>query len=654
MKLDIRNNRDYSKTISFQQLWLKEQFTRLRKVYTKEEVSNDMLKEILLDEYSKRLLIDGRLYNNVDNSNKSMNQETFINTFLNKPYILSGYGVFYENQNNSTNIGAAALKFLLETRGIYKQKQKDSVYGSDEYVFNKINQLTYKLLANSYYGILGEKNSTFYNSFVQNSITMTGQDLTTTTIIGLENFLADNVQFNDFDDVMNFISHVDSEKRQRSILDYLNNKVVTNDDLFKYFKEKTNNLPEDMEEVLKKLVSTFDEEKTNVLYYKNRVLDFIDDTWGKSMLSRLSMYTYEAKPEEAMIEPLKEFRDIVIEFCYTDILFEDRFKRVVKDYRKSTIASDTDSVFINLKNYIDKTNNDLQLDKTDKVQQQTVMNIYVDVVTEVLERMLSKLTNNMGILKEYEGLINMKSEFVYRRIMTTYNKKHYAGIITAELGELLPEPDDDIKGLQIRKSSVPKVLKKRFKKILIDDILLSESIDLKDIIDKFDLLSKEIEASLIKGESTFAIPKKGGAIDDYKIPSSIEPLRGAIVWNQLEPENSIVFGENVNIIKLKPIDKDDPLLEALKQTHPKKHKIIMKTVFNEGVAKPKLDFSRFGFTVISMPKSQGNIPDYLTPLIDLESMVNFNISNGYILLESLGVYCDEVANVKYKSNIIEI
>ena len=48
---------------------------------------------------------------------------------------------------------------------------------------------------NSYYGILGEKNSVFYNPFVQNSITMTGQDLITTAILGMESFLRNNVLF---------------------------------------------------------------------------------------------------------------------------------------------------------------------------------------------------------------------------------------------------------------------------------------------------------------------------------------------------------------------------------------------------------------------------------------------------------------------------
>jgi hypothetical protein len=55
-----------------------------------------------------------------------------------------------------------------------------------------------------------------------------------------------------------------------------------------------------------------------------------------------------------------------------------------------------------------------------------------------------------------------------------------------------------------------------------------------------------------------------------------------------------------------------------------------------------------------VPKSVDKIPGYLLPMIDLQTMVTNNMTNGYIILESLGVYTEEVKTTKYKSNIIEI
>ena len=154
--------------------------------------------------YETRRIVKGRLYNNATSDNTVLTQEQFINMYLNEPYVLSGYACFYQNQDNSINISSAALENLGDMRKVNKKKMEAAEHGSDEYVYYRILQLTYKVLMNSYYGILGEKNSVFYNPFVQNSITMTGQDLITTTIIGMENFLSNNVLFED-DDIITFI-----------------------------------------------------------------------------------------------------------------------------------------------------------------------------------------------------------------------------------------------------------------------------------------------------------------------------------------------------------------------------------------------------------------------------------------------------------------
>ena len=63
----------------------------------------------------------------------------------------------------------------------------------------------------------------------------------------------------------------------------------------------------------------------------------------------LTSFKFTEKPEDDMIEPLNEFKRVIIEFYY--LIFDDRFKRVVKDARKNIIASDTDSVFINFNIY---------------------------------------------------------------------------------------------------------------------------------------------------------------------------------------------------------------------------------------------------------------------------------------------------------------
>jgi len=484
---------------------------------------------------------------------------------------------------------------------------------------------------------------------------MTGQDLTTTSIISLENFLADNTEFNDFDDIMTFTQETLSEEIDDSILRFIDEpKDAT--DLLMYFQDKTRNMSGIVETKLEDMIAKFDSETINRLFYKNKVLQFIfDSTYLTDRLNKLVQFTYGEKPEEAMVESLDVFRDIIINFTFSNVIFEDRYKRTMKDMRKSTILADTDSVFINLNNYIQDTTAKLNLDKENKVQQMTVMNVYVDVITQVLKKIFWKLTGNMGLLDEFKPLINMKSEYLYKRIMCTRNKKNYSGIITGELGKLLNHPVLDVKGLAIKKTTVPKRLRVKFTEILTEDILDAEHINIREILGKFDALGLEVERSLKAGELGYSLPKSIEQLDSYKNPSTLEQVRGALVWNALERDNQIMPPEKVNLLKLKTADKNHPALIELSIKYPKKYAVIMKTVFNEGLDKdPEIDISRFGMSVIAVPKGVEQIPEYLRPLIDYRTMVSKNMQNGYIMLESLGIYIEEIDSTQYKSNIIEL
>jgi hypothetical protein len=284
----------------------------------------------------------------------------------------------------------------------------------------------------------------------------------------------------------------------------------------------------------------------------------------------------------------------------------------------------------------------------------TIMNIFINITTEVLKKIFWTLTTNMGLIDEAKPIINMKSELIYKKIMLTRNKKNYAGIVTGELGKYLSEPILDIKGLAIRKSNIPKTLRDDFTNILQNDVLAPDHIDLRSIIAKYDAISRKIETSLKAGELIYSLPKNLELIEKYKNPDTIEAVRAMLIWNALEPDKQIVPPDKINMVKLNCFDSTDPRLETLKQTHPDKYDAIMKTVFNIGVTNPTIDVSRFGLACVAVPKDVETLPDYLIPFIDIKDMTNTNMTNGYIILESLGIYCQEVKTVKYKSNIISI
>lgn len=266
--------------------------------------------------------------------------------------------------------------------------------------------------------------------------------------------------------------------------------------------------------------------------------------------------------------------------------------------------------------------------------------------------------------------------------MLTENKKNYAGLITAELGKALSKPVLDMKGLSIKKTTVCKPLRKQFTNILQHDILEPTKIDLKNILNKYDTIGDDIENSLKNGEITYTLPKNVELFEGYKAPDTIEPVRAVLIWNALEPEQSIVPPEKINLIKLQAnlLDNFAETFSQLSQidaysislnsgmasnpnlsnaanllikNYPEKAKILAQVIFNIE-SKNQIDISRFGLASIALPKSVSKIPDYIRPFIDYEDMINQNITNGYILLKSLGIYVSDVGTTSYKSNIISI
>lgn len=580
----------------------------------------------------------------------------------------------YENQDNSVNISSAALENLGDMRKFNKKKMEAAEHGSNDYIYYRILQLTYKVLMNSYYGILGERNSVFYSSSVQNSITTTGQDLITTSIIAMESFLSNNVPFNDTDDVITFLLNVKSEKHDIEIMNYVD-APITKAELLEYLINHKKPEAELDVDLISDIISKFDNDLLTRIYYKNQIIPLIHNAWFVEKLKNMSQYVYAEEPSEEMKEDLNDFREKVIDFCHYDYLYEDRYKRAMKDKRKCIITIDTDSNFINLDFYLKSVSQMLDLDKSNETQQMTIMNIFINVTTEVLKKTFWTLTTNMGLIDRCKPIINMKSEFIYQRILLTRNKKSYGGIVTGELGKLLSKPVLDIKGLSIRKTSVPKKIRKEFTEILENDILKAKDIDLKSIIDKYDALGLSIEASLKSGSTEYLLPKNLELIESYKTPETIESVRATILWNALEPEDTIVPPDKINIVKLNPdiaaplaklssLDEIDSLLndndislelKNLIKNYPSKAKGIAKVIYNIGNSnKSAIDISRFGMSCIAVPKGIEQLPEYLVPLIDYRSMVNNNMTNGYILLESLGIYVSDIKTVKYKSNIIQI
>ncbi len=647
---------------TFRSSWLDEQIKKIRQVYSKEEYPNDKLKKLLMDSYSKRSMSKGRYYNCNTKSNVKMTVEEFIDKFLAEDKILTGYCTLHIPHSERQSISFKALSKLRSLRTQFKSKMMEFEKGSPQYIYNQITQLVYKILANSYYGILGQKNSIFFNSHIQNAITLTGQDIIMSSITSMEAFLMNNTKFEDLDSALLFIKNVYNEKYMHDILKYT--QPINKGDLLDYLCSRMVKPTAYQRKIFAKIIESYDQESLNKLYYKNNLYPLLMNEHFMNNIGEMIKWSFlsdvdgktSITPEVSAI--LEDIKDLIIEFAYYDNLLYDKHKRSAKDNRDTVITIDTDSNFFNIMNYIDAVTSKFDVDLKDENKMSDIVNIFINIVTRSLAKTFSRLTENMKVPEEHRHFIEMKPEFVYRRILLTDNKKHYAGWLTSELGKLL-NPNNpknlDMKGLAIKKSTLAKGLREQFANILENDILKSEEIDIKRIVGKFTSMGNEILNSIKSGSTEYAVPGSVDRLSSYKgAPVQLQQVQAMLLWNALEPFNQIAPPDKINILTLnKKIKRDSPEMEKLRISHPDKYDIIIATLFTENPDDP-LCLYKYGFNALALPKTVTSIPEYIRPFVDADLMKNKNLANGHVMLKSLGIHCAKVKSVNYKSNILRI
>jgi hypothetical protein len=222
-------------------------------------------------------------------------------------------------------------------------------------------------------------------------------------------------------------------------------------------------------------------------------------------------------------------------------------------------------------------------------------------------------------------------------------KKRYAGSIVRREGKIMVPQKLEIKGMDFIKSGVSDNVSKRFTKMLDEHILNAEDIDLKGLMKDLKNFEKEIYGDLRNGGVTYLKPQMFKAENAYKdikdkegnvIRSqawSLPVFRGAMVWNEIYPENKIYSLDRVNIAKLAVTDMQS--LERIRYKYPDDYDRIVKGVFNSD--DPRI--RKAGLKVISIPAYITKLPDWIVELLDYDITISDTISSFRSVLDALHI-----------------
>lgn len=270
--------------------------------------------------------------------------------------IVSSSGVLFKQHKEADNPLSRMISGFLKQRSNYKAEMFKYPKGS--YLFEKYNlfQLLEKLNANATYGVLGAPTSMFYNLYVAESITRQGRSYISCSIILFESLLSNNVKFNNLNEIITFISNVESEKPNRKLIDkYILDRDITIEECFYKLMNTADMMiwvPSEKEmSLVWDYLLGLSQEDINRIYYKNNLYTFCDlpiisNLIIKILTSLKDPFMNPNKPPKIIKDDLDTLVEIIKEYVYYPHFYIDKLDRIEYMQRDIVCISDTDSTII--------------------------------------------------------------------------------------------------------------------------------------------------------------------------------------------------------------------------------------------------------------------------------------------------------------------
>ena len=452
-----------------------------------------------------------------------------------------------------------------------------------------------------------------------------------------------------------------------------------------------------------RIINRISQENLNRIYYKNNLYAFFDNTVPKNILvdilgSLETPFFDPNKPPSIISDKLGALNDLVLEYVFYNYQIIDKIERIERLIRESVVVVDTDSCMINLdpwyrfveekirdinipiKNYeinaidlmsaedmndedsINKEETDMFYDfyNDEVIERKRMINpvkiipedglrySIINVLAYIISKALRVYFDTIGYLhntinKDHDfSFLIMKNEFLFKKILLTWVKKHYATYVEVQEGNKIPVGIDtslDVKGMELAKSTIPISTKNALKKILYEDILNAENINQLKILNDIAVLENKILDSINKGSLEYYKPVKIKSIDTYKEPMSQQAIKASIIYNGTrktnEPEiNLKAVQSNVYVIKVS-ITRSILDNSSLRNDDPYRYQTLLNILDNNslGVFNDNVSPNKREITSIAIPDGI-NTPRWVMEFINYQNIVLDNVGN--FPLESVG------------------
>lgn len=676
-----------SKTMTgryLQENWIREMTDMLERLNP--EMDRGVIEDFVIEQYMEHYTDHkAAVYNSYENTVAHTSLGQVLDWIqIDKPLIAES-GVFFYPKDVKRNVNVEIIKeCMLDARTVHKKEKFKAMDAGDIFTaaVKDIQQANDKKAANSGYGAEGQSSSFLFNVHSAMSVTSCGRGQLSTAICCFENLLGDNVKFFNMDEFHTFIQHIIGEKKDwhYDTFDVID-KVPSRKEWVHRFEHKFlhSSLYDSIQ--IEAVYDSLSDEMRARTYYKTNLREFL---WRNRLLTEIFSDISETNVEfidpneipEAIVDDVKHLTSLVTEFVnyrYSWYRYEDRARY---QRRAVVVVADTDSCFLSygpVLNFIYNKvlpmklwkKSDSEAKKAHKIK---ILNVLSCCASAGIEATLFNYLGYANVAIEDRKHIKMKNEYYYERVIVTYAKKSYIGLMTRQEAVVFKKPKMDVKGVNFFKSTASeKTSEFIYDKVLMGQLLRPEdgSISLRRTYKTIADFQKQIADEIKQGEMGFlkrSIRVKSA--DAYQNPMRISAYKAAYVWNYVnDDKDRIDLPATTTLVKVKLKDKKD--IAAL-APWPKIYERMMKlfeTDPNFGDSEVEKDgkirkVKGAGVNAIALPVDYDEVPDWVLAIIDTETLVNDNMrlfSQLYLPLGlSSGTAKGNASQAKYYTSIVRI
>ena len=605
--------------------------------------------------------------------------------------LVSPSGSFYMQHEKKTGATIQMVQNKLDQRGALKKDQFKAKAAGDvlAYLTAYYGQSSVKITVNSLPGNYGSPYSGFYDKGNYNAITSGGRALIGYANTCIEHVLGGNFGWFSIEQILNHINihlfdGIDCSV-VKSVMDKHRLKWVSSDDLKKFFHEELSiyhRYKDSDYALVDALVDKMKPEEIQFFwYYQNlrHIIMFNDEVFRpwitdlfdltkvvddpnvkaedlfkldgdlvmmcnvafydtvKSGDSSIQVYDLPGKMPEKAIKfvnianrvqkKIDDMTDIFDTFVNTRLNVPDVQNRKMMQ-RNSSVISDTDSVIFTVKDWVQWYTNDIYKLTNPAYQISTLM---VYWITKAVAHVLAIYSISHGAKGKHIKDMKMKNEFMYPTMCLADIKKTYAGVVTVQEGVILPKPQTDIKGVQLKGSDMCKESTKFAENFIVDDLLmksLNKKISGHDLIEIVIAREKEIYQDTVNGMTRWCQPESIKGKDGYAKPMSSAYFY-YLAWQEIFAWK---YGDIQIPTKTIVLPIAEPTPEYFEWLQKESPKICKK--FQDFLLRYSKSPSKMALSPIAK-----QIPKELIPLVKIRDIIYENVKPCRLILSQLGIRC---------------